>query len=266
MGLKTKLYEDFFKPNRLPSYEKTLLHARHNGYKMLGILDFYQIVLGDPLFYENGVKYLLNRHDIDTSPRVAREMFEIEKRVYGKDGSATYYFRDSTTDLGLIKEIDAYGYEAAYHYEELATYEKKHKFKNTRILREHLPEMGQQFITDIEKFRSITGVQSVSVASHGDFVNTKLQMQSYEILSQDDIRKAASITVEAYDETINKYVKARFADQILVARFSEEVIKSIDSNCPIILMLTHPRNWKVDIRDNIRENFVRLIQGISYEV
>ena len=120
MRLKQRIYEDYLKPCRLPEYKAVLEYFRDAGYRMVGILELYKMVTG------NGVsgKVFVNRHDIDTSPKVARAMFEIEKFVYGHNGSATYYFRNSTIDKKLIADIENYGYETGYHYEELATYEK----------------------------------------------------------------------------------------------------------------------------------------------
>lgn len=123
MGLKNRIYEDYFKKSRLPEYKKILETARENDYKMVGILDFYNIMKDDPEILEKR-KVLINRHDIDTSPKVARKLFNIEKEVYGHEGSATYYFRESTIDKKLISDIEAYGYETGYHYEQLATFEK----------------------------------------------------------------------------------------------------------------------------------------------
>ena len=125
MKLKQRLYEDYLKKSRLPEYRKLLLTAQTAGYQMVGILQFFKMVKEK----EQLDRILINRHDIDTSPKVARQMFEIEKEIYGKNGSATYYFRNSTMDKHLIKELDEYGYETGYHYEELAIYEKKHKLK-----------------------------------------------------------------------------------------------------------------------------------------
>ena len=126
MRVKQRIYEDYFKPSRLPDYKRVLKAFRDAGYHMVGILDLHNMVMGGGI---TG-KVFVNRHDIDTSPKVAREMFEIEKEVYGHEGSVTYYFRDSTIDKKLIKDIENYGYETGYHYEELATIEKKNKLKN----------------------------------------------------------------------------------------------------------------------------------------
>ena len=102
MNIKQRIYEDYFKRSRLNAYKKVLQAFQSRGYRMVGILDFYNIVK-----LEEGVtgKYFINRHDIDTSPKIAREMFRIEQEVYGQEGTATYYFRDSTIDKKLILEI-----------------------------------------------------------------------------------------------------------------------------------------------------------------
>ena len=125
-----------------------------------------------------GIKLLVNRHDIDTSPRVARKFFEIEKSVYGHEGSVTYYFRISTIDTKLISEIEEYGYETGYHYEEIATYEKKHKLKDRVAIERMIPQIRNEFVEGLKKFKDSTGSQSVSVASHGDFINTRCKFQN----------------------------------------------------------------------------------------
>lgn len=262
MKIKKRLQEDYFKKSRLPDYYKVISAFYDAGYRMMGVLDFYNLVSNN----KNIGKVFVNRHDIDTSPRVARKMFEIEKKVYGHEGSATYYFRDSTIDKKLISEIDAYGYETGYHYEELATFEKKSKLKDVSKIRESLPQCRTLFIKDIERFRSTTNSPSLTVASHGDFINTKYKIQNAEVLADSEIRKKAGIIVEAYDDVVNCPIQARFADQILLEKFPNEVIKGIDSGFNIIMTLTHPRNWETDVIANTKDNVCRFWQGIIYNL
>lgn len=211
-------------------------------------------------------KVFYNRHDIDTSPKVAREMFEIEKAVYGHEGSVTYYFRDSTIDKRLIADIDTFGYETGYHYEEIATLEKRKKTKSLAGLKECLPESRALFLEDLKWFRSETGSPSLTVASHGDFINVKYKLQNHELLADPEIREKAGIVVEAYDNSIMQYVEARYADQILLSRFADEVIKGILEGHNVIMTLSHPRNWKVDVAANTKENIVRFWQGYKYKL
>ncbi|MFQ7120853.1 MAG: hypothetical protein ACLRPW_13450 [Intestinibacter sp.] len=263
--MNRRLYEDYIKKSRLLSYEEVLLLAKSEGYIMMGIHEFMRYVEENGNI-DDGKKILVNRHDIDTSPRVARKMFNIEKKVYGKEGNSTFYFRDSTTDVELINDIESYGYETGYHYEELATFEKKKKYKDVNLIRQHLPEIRKQFEKDFIKYKKITGTNSYSVASHGDFVNTLLGIQSVEILQDVSLRNKLDIKVEAYDESIMKYVSIRLADQVLLENFSSNVKKAITDGMHIIMILTHPRNWEVDFIANNRENIKRLYQGIKYKL
>lgn len=266
MSFFRRINEDYLKQDRLPLYKSVLETAHKHNYLMMGILDFYNIVSSEGFKINNNTRFLINRHDIDTSPKIARRMFEIEKSVYGHEGSSTYYFRFTTIDKALIKEIEDYGYETGFHYEVLADYEKKHKFKDSQKLILHMPEIRKLFLKDLQKYRTITRTSSRTVASHGDFINTMINMQSYEILRDLDTRDKANIILEAYDNSINRYIVERFADQVLLENFSNEVIRSIEQNCKIIMMLTHPRNWTVDIVANTQENMRRLFQGLKYKI
>ena len=262
MMLKKRIYEDFFKKSRLDEYRKVLKCALENEYKMVGVWEFYRMLSNG----ECTGKILLNRHDIDTSPKVARKMFGIEKEVYGNRGSVTYYFRDSTIDCSLIHELEEYGYETGYHYEEIALYEKRKKLKNRDNIVSVFPEIRKQFTKDLSRFREDTSSKSLSVASHGDFINTMYDLQNYELLRDDNLlREHNKIVLEAYDEAIMKYVQCRYADQILLERFSEEVIDAINKDVKVIMILTHPRNWEVDLWANTKENFKRFFEGLRYK-
>ena len=104
------------------------------------------------------------------------------------------------------------------------------------------------------------------MASHGDFINIRLGISNDVILNDSQLREKCNITLEAYDNSINQYVIDRHADQILLDNFSEKVKKSVYLGCPIIMALTHPRNWKVDYCANTIDNIGRLVEGIKYRV
>ena len=44
MKLSQRIYEDYFKKDRLPKYREVLTIAKENGYSMVGILDFYNLI------------------------------------------------------------------------------------------------------------------------------------------------------------------------------------------------------------------------------
>lgn len=64
----------------------------------------------------NGYGYVALRHDVDKKPLNSLKMAEIEAEMGWK---ATYYFRVSTMDERIIKEIAALGHDIGYHYESL---------------------------------------------------------------------------------------------------------------------------------------------------
>ena len=260
MSIFKKIYEDFFKKSRLGNYEELLKSAKDKGYQMLGIFDFYTLVKsGESL---TNKRIIINRHDIDTSPKVARKMFQIEKKVFGKNGSSTYYFRDSTTDTKLIKEIESYGYETGYHYESIANFIKKKRNASPLFLNNNLEDIKNLFSLELNKYKKKTNTLSRTVASHGDFINVKIGIPNYSLLADCDLRTNNNIVAEAYDEIISKNIQKRYADHILERTFVKTVCENLD--CNVVMILTHPRNWKVDFIENIKANFSRLFWGVRF--
>ena len=261
MKIIKKLYEDYFKKSRLPEYENLLCQAKCYGYKMVGIYDFCRL-LRDNSIYD--MKIIVNRHDVDTSPKIAKKMFEIEKKVYGKDGSSTYYFRNRTIDKELIRDIDEYGYETGYHYEEIANYAKKNKIFNKKDIVNHIDVIQGNLINDLQSFRDETGSKSLTISSHGDFANVRLGISNYELTRDERIRTLLGIEIEAYDSVVENNVDKRIADHLLVNKFTTSAIEEMGKGTQIILLLTHPRNWEVDLLANTKENIIRVVEDIRW--
>lgn len=80
-------------------------------------------------------KYIFIRHDIDSDIKIARRMFEIEKKLNVK---STFNFRLCTMDKKLIYDILEYGSEVGYHYEEIAQYCKDNRNISRRFVEENL--------------------------------------------------------------------------------------------------------------------------------
>ena len=164
----------------------------------------------------------------------------------------------------IIQEIYNYRYEVGYHYEEIATFEKNNKLKNKNEILNHV--IQKMFLDDYNNFKLKSEVPCYSVSSHGDFVNVKLNISNKVLLTSDEVRKEAGIVVEAYDDIIENNIKKRYADQEYLGFFSNNVIDSLLNGNSPILILTHPRQWKVDICENSKDNFRRLYQGLHYRI
>ena len=131
-AILNRLYCDYLMPSQLASYEDLVCAAKQAGYVQTSVRGFHDMVSkGQPL----AERVFVHRHDIDSDLRTTRKLFEIEKKHGIK---SSYYFRLSTLDFGLMQEIEEYGSEASYHYEELAAFAKKHKLKDPAIVRSQL--------------------------------------------------------------------------------------------------------------------------------
>jgi hypothetical protein len=62
-------------------------------------------------------RYVLLRHDVDRKPTNALAMAKVEAAL---NVSATYYFRITTIDDEIIKQILELGHEVGFHYESLS--------------------------------------------------------------------------------------------------------------------------------------------------
>jgi hypothetical protein len=253
-----RLYCDYLKPSQLAAYEEVVCAAHKEGYTQTSVRGYFDLVREGRCPPD---KVIVHRHDIDTDLRTTRKMFEIEKKHGIK---SSFYFRLSTLDFNLMREIEAYGSEASYHYEELATYAKKNKIKDPTVLRDRMPEIRSDFIANFSRIEQRLGKKMRTVASHGDFANRRLKVNNTEILDDPRLRDACGIGCEAYDRAlldhIDIYIADRPAPQYYHPAPPFDAIRAHRRIC----LVTHPRQVETNWKENTKDNLSRFYQGLAW--
>lgn len=252
-----RIYSDYLMSSRLDEYESILSKATDLGYEHLSIRDV--ITYNGPL----PGNIFVHRHDIDTDVQTAKKMFELEKKYNVK---ASYYFRLSTLDFEFMREIESYGSEASYHFEEIATYAKKFGIKSSASILEYLPSIQDVFCENLHCVEAQLGTKILTVASHGDFANRKLGLVNYELLNDTTLRDKCGLLCESYDDELMSHFDCRISDKPYpVFYYPKSVLDALDNNHHGIYFLTHPRQWHVSYYCNTKENLVRLYEGIKWK-
>lgn len=257
--LANRLYSDYAMPSRFPGHEDFIRAARDLDYAQTSVRAFYLSLLDkerDP-----NLKIVVHRHDIDTDLRTARKLFELEN----KHGiRSTFYFRLSTLDFPFMREIEEYGSEASYHYEELATFAKKNGIKEAAKIRQHLPEIRASFIRNFQSIEQRLGKKMTTVASHGDFANRRLQLNNTEILNDPAVRETCGIACEAYDKALLDNIDLYVADRPHPKYFHPSAPSDALGRHACICLLTHPRQFETNWIANTKDNLLRIYEGATW--
>jgi hypothetical protein len=253
--LINRLYSDYLMPSRLPQYEELLDAGAGAGYRQCSVRDFLRPSAAEP------VPTLVHRHDIDSDARTAAKMFAIEAR---QGITASYYFRLSTLDIGLMREIEAYGSEASYHFEEVADFAKRHHIKNAAVLRSRFPLIRAQFRRNLERLEGALGYKLVTVASHGDFANRRLKVINHEILGDQAFRARCGIACETYDPELLSRFDLYISDRPHPQYFHPMAPLAALGKYRCICLLTHPVQWETNWRESTRVNLRRLVDDLAW--
>lgn len=255
-----RIYNDFFMSSRLEEYRIFLETSLACGYEICSIAGFWQKIKFDQLNSES--KYLILRHDIDTGLHIAKDMWKIEISLNIK---SSYYFRLSTIDIPFMQEISRGGSEASYHFEELATIAKQMNLRTKEQIISKLYLIRELFKQNLIRLRQKTGIDMNIVASHGDFVNRKLGIYNWEILSDEDFRNEIGIDLEVYDEKFMRFVTSRHSDTFYPLFWKpKDPINAILENNRIVYVLVHPRYWMSSPQENLIDYCQRILEGWRY--
>jgi hypothetical protein len=254
--LLRRVYCDYLMPSRLSSYEDVVRSAQEAGYVQTSVRDYFDLVRAGQGLPE---KVLVHRHDIDTDLRTTRKLFDIEKKHGIK---SSFYFRLSTLDLNLMREIEEYGSEASYHYEEVATYIKQNKIKDPAALRNRLPEIRSNFRANFKRIEQRFGKKMRTVASHGDFTNRRLKVNNTEILEDRRLREDCGIECEAYDRALLDHIDIYIADRPAPRYYHPMPPASALRVHRRICLVTHPRQVETNWKENTKDNLFRFYEGL----
>lgn len=259
MSVLKKLYSDYFMKTRIGEYEDLIVYMLKHDYQIVSCHNFYNM-LNNNLINSNS-KIFINRHDIDTDTKTARKMFEIEKRyaVF-----STYYFRLSTLDFCLMKEIHNYGSEVGYHFEELATFAKKNNLYTKNKILSKIHDIRSNFEENFLSLENKLGFKIKSVASHGDFTNRKLGITNHPVTDSENLRGILGIQFEAYDKQLTSNFSIYISDRLPPQKYYPLSPYDAIKNNNVICLLTHPRQWHSSWVSNSKENIVRLVEGLRW--
>lgn len=258
---KRFVYDNFFRPSRLSLYDKMLSFAITKGYEFVTIIDFWDLIKTDSV--DVNKKYLIIRHDIDTDPKTAYQLFLIEKKYNIK---STYYYRLKTLDETNIQKMLSFGCEICYHYEEIGTIAKLKKIKSKEEVDSFMNLIQDEFVKNYNYFLRINPNMK-TIASHGDFVNANYLKLPNHYLIDETIRNKLNIEVEAYDSNFMKYITCRVADLGNIEGIWTPIsfFDAINNDEKVLYLLIHPRQWYSRISSNIKEDAWRIFQTIKYK-
>jgi hypothetical protein len=254
--LLNRIYSDYLMPSRLAQYERLLQAATDAGYRQQSVREF---LLPTPAAGRGPT--LVHRHDIDSDVRTAAKMFAIEAR-HGI--TASYYFRLSTLDIGLMREIEAYGSEASYHFEEVADFAKRHHIKDADEVRKRFPLIRAQFRQNLERIEAQLARKLCTVASHGDFANRRLKVVNHEILDDQAFRARCGIACETYDAALLSQFDLYISDRPYPVYFHPMAPTAALGRYRCICLLTHPVQWETNWRESTRCNVRRLVEDLAW--
>lgn len=258
MRLLNRIYADYLMPSRLGEYETLLQRAQNAGYVQTSVRNFHR-ELASP--HGATRRVMVHRHDIDSDLRTAKKMFALEAK-YGVQ--ASYYFRLTTLDFGFMREIEAAGSEASYHYEEVATYAKRHRIRCPHEIRRRFPEIREQFIRNFNSITERLGQQMVTVASHGDFANRRLKVINHELLRDEALRGRCGIECESYDSELLRHFDIYISDREFPHYYTPLSPFDAIGRYERICFLTHPLQWETNWVETTRCNLRRLAEEIAW--
>ncbi|MFM2208248.1 MAG: hypothetical protein RL213_2223 [Bacteroidota bacterium] len=256
-----RIYSDYFLPSRLGEYDSILLTALEKGYEHMTLTDFRSVVSSGSSGSYSGI--FLHRHDIDTDVSTAGLIFNTEKK---RGIRSSYYFRLSTLDFELMKEIHDYGSEVGYHYEEIATFCKRNGIKDVETVKSRMGEIRDAFLENLAFVEKGCGFKIRSIASHGDFVNRKLGMPNHALVDAVFLSETG-VGLECYDPLLVREYSVIISDAPYPHFYRPlDPFTAISESRKVIYMLTHPRHWRSSVLVNLKDDILRAWEGFKYRM
>jgi hypothetical protein len=189
-------------------------------------------------------RVVILRHDVDSWPKNALQMAELENKSSIK---STYYFRKSWLSFkeNIVQRIVGYGHEIGYHYEDLSSAKGNYK-KAIKRFRENLSFLRKYYpVTTIAMHgRPLSKWDSKDIWNKYDYHSYSLITEPYLDFNFNEIFYLTD-TGNRWDGdkySIRDYVQSAYSYEI---HNTNELIKHIQGGLlPNKIMLSvHPARW-----------------------
>ena len=255
---RINLFIKYLKNDRIKEYEEIIKLALKNNYEVISLRDYVE-----GKYYNKDKKLLVLRHDVDHFSNGTRMMFEIEKK-YGVTSS--FYFRNSTFEPKLMKEIESYGSESSLHFETIADFVKANDIKNKdELFKTDFKDRCLKLLKlNIEKFRLLLDIPCVTIASHGEYENLLVDTPNNYLTEDVSTYEYLGIKLEAYNKDLLNKVTCYISDVPIEEnggyRYGTTPFEAIRSGEKFIMFLSHPNHWHY----SRYRQFKKLIKVIIY--
>lgn len=253
---RIKLFIKYLQNDRIAEYDNIIKSAKENDYEVIGLRDYIENN------YDNTKKLFMLRHDVDHFSDGTNKMFEVEKK-HGVTSS--FYFRNSTYEPKLIKEIESYGSESSLHFEPIADFVKANQdIKNKEdLLKTDFKKRCLSILkSNLERYRLLCDIPCVTIASHGERENTLVSTPNNFLTEDINTYEYLGIKLEAYNQEMISKVTCYISDSPIEIndgyRYGISPLESINNDEKFIMFLSHPNHWHY----NIWKQFKKLVKVI----
>ncbi len=238
---RLKLFIKYLQNNRIEEYDNIIKNAIEKDYQVVSLRDYIEEK------YDENKKLLILRHDLDHFSDGTNMMFEVEKKY---NVTSSFYFRNSTYEPKLMKEIEVYGSEASLHFESISDYVKANPTIQTK---EELFETNFQdrclkiLKINLDRFRLLLDVPCATIASHGEYENSLVGISNNYLTEDIATYKYLNIKLEAYNKEMIDKVSCYISDVPIEInggfKYGITPLEAIDNNEQFIMFLSHPNHW-----------------------
>ena len=253
---RLKLFINYLKNDRIKEYDSVIKKALENDYEVISLRDYVEDK------FDKTKKLLVLRHDVDHFSNGTKMMFEIEKKY---EVTSSFYFRNSTFEPKLMKDIEEYGSEASLHFEPIADFVKANKIKNQDEL--YSSKDWQNRCLDIlqanlQRYRNLLDIPCITIASHGEYENSLVQTPNNYLTEDTSTYDYLGIELEAYNKEMIDRVTCYISDVPIEInsgyRYGVTPFEAISNNEQFIMFLSHPNHWHY----SLFKQFKKLIKVI----
>ncbi len=253
-----RVYQDLLMADRMQAYRALLVDAVEHGYQVVSVERWAEMI-------EQGLdpeaRVMIMRHDVDTDEGLTPKWADIEQDV---GAGASYFYRLSTLGQKDVETVTKMGFHVSYHFEELAEVAKRRKLRSKDEVLAHMPEIQDEFARNVQMLRKRFGWSMEMVCSHGDWMNRLLGIKNWALLDE-RVRRELGIRWETYDAELMEPMNAYFSDVDPPKWWKPgDPHAAIAANIPVIGILTHPKQWRSNVRCNIEELVRRVSEGLAY--